>query len=142
MTIIKLNIEIDVGTLTTMGGRIKNETWRMTTKNGGIIKFPVKATMNVVPSHSVDVVDAVASIKKKRSRGRTIKVKSSWVSALQYDMKGNTLIVHCNQGSTYQYKDVAPSMWFHLQQIAEGGGSIGQFINHHVKGQYRGERVS
>lgn len=136
MTIIKLNIEAHVGTLTTLGGRIKNSSWRMTCKNGGVIKFPVRTTVTTLPD------DVVTLPPVRKYRGRKVSVRSSWVSALQYSMKDSVLVVHCNQGSTYQYRDVAPSTWFHLQQIAEGGGSVGQFINSHVKGQYRSERVS
>ena len=64
-------------------------------------------------------------------------VDSSNVSAIGYDEDSQTLQVEFNSGATYQYFDVP-------QQIFEGmldAGSVGQFLNQHVKGVFRYSRV-
>ncbi|MGH1464244.1 MAG: KTSC domain-containing protein [Cognatishimia sp.] len=64
-------------------------------------------------------------------------VDSSNVSAIGYDEDSLTLQVEFNSGATYQYFDVP-------QQIFEGmldAGSVGQYLNQHVKGVFRYSRV-
>lgn len=64
-------------------------------------------------------------------------VDSSNVSAIGYDEDSQTLQVEFNSGATYQYFDVP-------QQIFEGmldAGSVGQYLNQHVKGIFRYSRV-
>ncbi|MAM40728.1 MAG: KTSC domain-containing protein [Erythrobacter sp.] len=64
-------------------------------------------------------------------------VDSSNVSAIGYDEDSQTLQVEFNSGATYQYFDVP-------QQIFEGmldAGSVGQYLNQHVKGVFRYSRV-
>lgn len=64
-------------------------------------------------------------------------VDSSNVSAIGYDEDSQTLQVEFNSGATYQYFDVP-------QQVFEGmldAGSVGQYLNQHVKGVFRYSRV-
>jgi hypothetical protein len=64
-------------------------------------------------------------------------VSSSNVSEVGYDEGSRTLEVLFTNGSIYQYFDVPPQIYAELIQT----GSIGQYLNANIKGNFRYARV-
>ena len=64
-------------------------------------------------------------------------VSSSNVSEVGYDEGSRTLEVLFANGSTYQYFDVPPQIHAELMRT----GSIGQYLNANIKGNFRYARV-
>ena len=64
-------------------------------------------------------------------------VDSTNVAAIGFDEDSQTLQVEFSSGATYQYFDVPQAMFDGLI----GAGSVGQYLNQHVKGVYRYSRV-
>jgi uncharacterized protein YdaL len=64
-------------------------------------------------------------------------VNSSNVSEVGYDEGSRTLEVLFTNGSTYQYFDVPPQIHAELMRT----GSIGQYLNANIKGNFRYARV-
>jgi len=60
-------------------------------------------------------------------------VQSSTVKSVGYDEKTLTLEIEFVNGNIYQYFDVPHSV--HSELMASG--SLGQFLNTQIKGQYR-----
>ena len=64
-------------------------------------------------------------------------VTSSNISEVGYDETSRVLEVLFSNGSVYQYFDVPPQIYAELMQA----GSIGQYLNANVKGNFRYARV-
>jgi hypothetical protein len=64
-------------------------------------------------------------------------VSSSNVSEVGYDEGRRILEVLFTTGSIYQYFDVPPQIYAELMRA----GSIGQYLNSNIKGNYRYARV-
>lgn len=64
-------------------------------------------------------------------------VTSSNISEVGYDETSRILEVLFSNGSVYQYFDVPPQIYTELMQA----GSIGQYLNANVKGNFRYARV-
>lgn len=64
-------------------------------------------------------------------------VISSNIAEIGYDENSRTLEILFNSGSVYQYFDVPPQIYAELMQA----GSIGQYLNANIKGNFRYARV-
>ncbi|WP_425502711.1 KTSC domain-containing protein [Pinirhizobacter soli] len=64
-------------------------------------------------------------------------VTSSNISEVGYDENSRTLEVLFSNGSLYQYFDVPPQIYAELERA----GSIGQYLNANIKGNFRYARV-
>ena len=68
---------------------------------------------------------------------RRERVTSSNIAEIGYDEPSRTLEVMFNNGRIYQYFEVPQQVYRELV----GGGSIGKYLNAHIKGTYRYARV-
>ena len=64
-------------------------------------------------------------------------VTSSNISEIGYDENSRTLEVLFTNGNLYQYFDVPPQIYAELMQA----GSVGQYLNANIKGNFRYARV-
>ncbi len=64
-------------------------------------------------------------------------VVSSNIAEIGYDENSRTLEVLFNNGSVYQYFDVPPQIHAEIMQA----GSVGQYLNANIKGNFRYARV-
>ncbi|MDJ0448840.1 KTSC domain-containing protein [Methylocystis sp. JR02] len=64
-------------------------------------------------------------------------VTSSNISEVGYDENSRTLEVLFTSGNLYQYFDVPPQIYTELMQA----GSVGQYLNANIKGNFRYARV-
>ncbi len=66
-----------------------------------------------------------------------LPVTSSNISEIGYDEERRILEVLFHSGSVYQYFDVPPQVY----QELINAGSVGQYLNANIKGNYRYARV-
>ena len=67
-----------------------------------------------------------------------VKVESSNISAVGYDMSFGSLIVEYKSGAKYQYKEVPYEVYENLIKAE----SKGRFINENVKGKFEYNRIT
>lgn len=66
-----------------------------------------------------------------------VKVESSNISAVGYDMNFGSLIVEYKSGMKYQYKNVPYELYENLLKAE----SKGRFVNENVKGKFEYNRL-
>lgn len=66
-----------------------------------------------------------------------VKVESSNISAVGYDMNFGSLIVEYKSGNKYQYKNVPYELYENLLKAE----SKGRFVNENVKGKFEYNRL-
>ena len=66
-----------------------------------------------------------------------VKVESSNISAVGYDMSFGALIVEYKSGNKYQYKGVPYELYENLLKAE----SKGRFMNENVKGKFDYDRI-
>lgn len=59
--------------------------------------------------------------------------RSTATLAVGYDAERRVLLVVYTSGVRYDYFDVAPTVWVDLCRTMDQGGSVGRFVNQHVK---------
>ena len=69
---------------------------------------------------------------------RRMKVDSSAVRSVGYDVEQRALEVEFENGGVYRYADVPPEEVVALLEA----DSIGRYMNTHIKARYPAERVS
>lgn len=62
---------------------------------------------------------------------------SSVVADIKYDENTATLTITFVSGRVYEYKDVPAEVY----QGMKASGSKGEYLNHHIKGNYKFRRV-
>ena len=67
-----------------------------------------------------------------------VKVESSNINAVGYDMSFGSLIVEYKSGSKYQYKNVPYELYENLLKAE----SKGRFVNENVKSKFEYNRIS
>ncbi len=83
---------------------------------------------------------SITSRNQERNEGeimRRVPVTSSNITEIGYDEASSTLEILFRNGRLYQYFDVPPQA--HRELMA--ASSHGQYLNTHIKGQYRYARV-
>lgn len=63
------------------------------------------------------------------------KIQSSWIDKV-YSNKRKRVIIIETKGQTYTYQYVSPQVIDQLRAIIKRKGSVGQFINTHIKPYY------
>lgn len=66
-----------------------------------------------------------------------IKVESSNINAVGYDMSFGNLVVEYKSGNKYQYKNVPYELYENLLKAE----SKGRFMNENVKGKFEFDRI-
>ena len=73
-----------------------------------------------------------------RKETTMVKVESSNISAVGYDMSFGSLIVEYKSGTKYQYKNVPYEVYENLLKAE----SKGRFVNENVKGKFEYGRIT
>ncbi|TKJ39111.1 KTSC domain-containing protein [candidate division LCP-89 bacterium B3_LCP] len=68
---------------------------------------------------------------------KRIPVDSTNVASVGYDPPTQTLEIEFHSGGIYQYFDIPQTVYDELLKA----GSVGKFLNAHIKGSYRYARV-
>lgn len=67
---------------------------------------------------------------------KKLKVTSSSIERFEYNEKKETLKVFFKDGSVHSYRNVPEITYSALEEIEEGGGSVGYFFNKVIRNQY------
>jgi len=69
---------------------------------------------------------------------KCIPVESSWVASVGYDGASSTLEIVLCDGHVYRYFEVPER---HFLELTSGAGSVGRYLNRHIRDAYRYRRV-
>lgn len=64
-------------------------------------------------------------------------VNSSMIASIGYETSSSTLEIEFNSGTVWQYFDVPENVYYDMTN----SGSLGNFFNTNIKGQYSESRV-
>jgi hypothetical protein len=69
---------------------------------------------------------------------KRVSVDSSWIARVGYDNSLSTLEIALRDGHAYQYFEI-PERHFHA--LTAGAGSVGQYVNRHIRDSYRYRQI-